>query len=223
MAASAGLLLLLTGVAIYAHLKRSRQENLMRFEKVKNRELQKRLKLALETIGKMEQNPDLIHSREFNLDYLRMRMDEEIFHYIIVNQIKVKIRSKIATALRPHQADEGRIGIASIARQVDEMFDIEYQVGTRSQSVKQVLFRVRIRLTKIPIQPTLETVAQVVACIETFLSPTDKQDHWQSTIQGQIVQMRWDQKARPTPLLIVEQSTEGANVPLRTARSFAHS
>jgi hypothetical protein len=223
MMASAGLGLLLVGLAVYLQIKIGKLEKQKRFEEYKNRELQKKLKLALNTISKMEKNPDLIHSREFNLDYLRMRMEEEQFHFAIMNQIKIKVKEKITIALRPTQAETGTLGIASAAgRQVDEIFDVEYDPSNtpKGSGAKRVLFRIQIKLTKLPTQPTSVTISQIIDCMQKFMSP-EGDDHWQPTIQGRIARLHWDQKAKPTPLLVLEQSNEGVNVTFRTNRMAA--
>lgn len=218
MIASGGLLLLLAGLAAFSKVKTDQLQKQRRFEEYKNRELQKKLKLALQTISKMEKNPDLIHSREFNLDYLRMRMEEDQFHFAIVNQIKIKVKEKISVALRPGQANQGTLGIASTGRQVDEIFDIEYNLNDAPNSGKRVLFRIQIKLMKLPTQPTSVTINQIIDCMQTFMSPSANHDSWQPTIQGRIASMHWDQKAKPTPLLVLEQSNEGVNVTFRTTR-----
>jgi hypothetical protein len=218
MATSGGLLLLLVALGVFSKLKLDKVAKQLKFETFKNRELQKKLKFAVETIGKMERNPDLIHSREFNLDYLRMRMDEEVFHFAILNQIKVKVKDKITMALRSSQPHQGEIGIASGGRQVDEVFDVEYEPGDLPKGTKRVLFRIEIKILKLPTQPTSITINQIIDCIETFLSPASDQNTWQPTIQGRIANMRWDQKAKPTPLLVLEQTQEGSNVTFKTTR-----
>lgn len=217
--ASGLLLLLLLGLAAYTKFQTNKLEKQKRFEEFKNRELQKKLKLALNTISKMEKNPDLIHSREFNLDYLKMRMDEEQFHFIIMNQIKIKVKEKISIALRPAQAEQGLVGVASgSGRQVDEMFDVEYDPSNSPKGgAKRVLFRIQVKLTKLPTQPTSATISQIIECMQKYMSQ-ETDDHWQPTIQGRIASMHWDQKAKPTPLLVLEQSNEGVNVTFRTSR-----
>jgi hypothetical protein len=164
----------------------------------------------------MERNPDLVHSREFNLDYLRMRMEEAQFNFAIVNQLKIKVKQKLSMALRPQQANQGMIGVASKPRQIDEIFDVEYSMGEPPLAKRRVLFRIQIRLAKLPTQPTSATIEQIISCIETFLGPEDQQASWQPTIQGRIAYMHWDQKAKPTPLLVLEQSSEGVNVTFRS-------
>ncbi len=210
--------LALVGGGIFAKLQVDKFAKKAKFEEFKNHELQKKLKLALATITKMETNPDLVHSREFNLDYLRMRMEEEVFHFAIVNQIKVKVKERIAVALRPTQAKEGKINANATGRQVSETFDVEYEPGDGPKGVKRVLFRIQINLTKLPTQATSQTISQIIDCMETYLSPTADHDTWQPTIQGRIVNMHWDQKAKPTPLLVLEQLNEGVNVTFRTNR-----
>lgn len=223
MGASGLLLLLLIGLAVFTKLKLDDLSKKLKFEEFRNRELQKKYKMALETMLKMEKNPDLIHSRDFNLDYLRMRMAEEVFHFAIVNQIKVKVKEKISIALRPTQGAVGdKNGNAGSGRQVDSMFDIEYETGDPAVKIeKRVLFRIQIKLMKLPTQATSATINQIIDCLETYLSPSDDHDSWQPTIQGRIVHIEWDQKAKPTPMLVLEQSNEGVNVTFRTTRTPA--
>jgi hypothetical protein len=219
LCASGGLVLALVAVIIYGKILVQKGEKKLTFEKFRTRELEKKLKLALETIRKMETNPDLVHSRDFNLDYLRMRMSEEVFHFALVNQIKIKVKDKISQVLRPAQANQGSIGIASnTGKEIDETFDIEYETGVAPNIVKRVLFRAQIRLMKLPTQATSSTISQIVNCIETYISSKEDDDTWQPTIQGRIVYMHWDQKAKPTALLVLEQSNEGVNVTFRTSR-----
>ena len=222
MGASGVLALLTVGIGTYYFLQVKKLAKELRIEKFKSEDVKKKLKMALETIGKMERNPDLVHSREFNLDYLRMRMAEEVFHFAIVNQIKVKVKEKISVALRPTQAQQAAIGIATTTgRQVDETFDVEYQMGDSAKSKKAVLFRIQIRLMKLPTQATSVTINQIIDCIETYLSPSDEHDNWQPTIQGRIAQIQWDQKAKPTPMLVLEQSNDGVNVSFATKRQIS--
>lgn len=217
--ASVGLVLVIIGLVVYGKLKLDEGAKKLRFEQFKSKELQKKLKLALDTIRKMEMNPDLVHSREFNLDYLRMRMDEEVFHFAIINQIKIKVKQLISIALRPNQSNQVMVGITGNPRQVDEMFDVMYETESGGKRSLRVLFRIQIILMKLPTQATSATISQIIDCIETFLSPGDEHESWQPTIQGRIVFIRWDQKAKPTPLLVLEQSSEGVNVTLRTKRA----
>lgn len=217
MATSGALFLVLIGLGVFSQIQYGRLRKKLKFEEYKNRELNKKVKMALGTITKMERNPDLIHSREFNLDYLRMRMEEEVFHFAVVNQLKIKVKQKLSEALRPRQAESGTIGIASKPRNVDEIFDVEYSPSDQPQAKKRVLFRIEIKLAKLPTQPTSVTISQVVECIETFLSPEADHGSWQPTLQGRIAYMHWDQKAKPTPLLVLEQSSEGVNVTLRSS------
>lgn len=217
---SIALFLLLIGLAVYGKFKLDEMAKKLKFEQFKTTDLQKKIKLALNTIRKMEGNPDLVHSREFNLDYLRMRMDEEVFHFAVVNQIKIKVKQLISLALRPTQGNQTAVGIASSGgRQVDETFDVMYETEGGGKRTLRVLFRIQIVLMKLPTQATSATISQIIDCIETFLNPKEEHETWQPTIQGRIVAIRWDQKAKPTPLLVLQQSSEGVNVTLRTKRA----
>ncbi|WP_008315643.1 hypothetical protein [Leptolyngbya sp. PCC 6406] len=221
MLSSGVLLVLLIALGVYSQMQQKKLNKQIKFETYKNRELQKKIKMALGTITKMERNPDLVHSREFNLDYLRLRMDEELFHFAIVNQLKVKVNQELTVALRPRQAESGMVGIASKPRPINQIFDVQYKPQDRPDAKERVLFRIQIQLSKIPTQATSTTVSQVIDCIENFLSPDAEKNAWQPTIQGRIAQMHWDQKAKPTPLLILAQSNDGVNVTLRSKNRIA--
>lgn len=189
------------------------REKQINFQEYKSANLNKRLKLALETIQKMEHNPDLVYSREFNLDYLRLRMEEELFSSIINNQIKVCIKQLVSQALRENTAEHTSVGIGSTGgRPIDRIFDIIYETNSRGKRSKGVLFRVRIQLTKMPVQTTTATVDGIIRCIARFLHPDrDVQQGWQPSLFGKLVTIHWDQQARPTPMLVFEQTAEGVN------------
>lgn len=209
MGTSGLFLLLLIGLTLFHQMKIKEMTKKISTEQFRNKDLQKKYKLAVATISKMEKNPDLIHSREFNLDYLRMRMSEEVFHFGIVNQIKTKVKQQITVALRPTQVAAGEKASVS-GRQVDATFDVEYETGEAGKDLKRrVLFRIAIKLMKLPTQATSQTINQIIDCLETYLSQKDDHDNWTPTIQGRIVHIEWDQKAKPTPLLVLEQSNDG--------------
>lgn len=205
------------GMFGYGKMLAEKHEKALKLDQYKIRDLKKKLKLALTTIKKMETNPDLVHSRDFNLDYLRMRMEEGMFHGAIVNQMKIKIKQIISVALRPSTADAATVGIATSGRQVDEIFDLHYETDDgQGKHAKGVLFRVHIKLMKLPTQSSSITVEQIIDCLETFLNPGEDHDSWQPSVQGRIAVLEWDQKAKPTPLLVLRQSEEGGNVSFRT-------
>lgn len=206
------------GLFVYGKMLLEKQEKIAKLDEYKVRDLKKKLKLALTTIKKMETNPDLVHSRDFNLDYLRMRMEEGMFHSAIVNQMKIKVKQIVSVALRPSTSDIATVGIASTSgRQIDEMFDVHYETDDgQGKRAKGVLFRVHIRLTKLPTQSSRNTVEQIITCLETFLNPGEDHEHWQPSVQGRVAILEWDQKAKPTPMLVLRQSEEGGNVSFRT-------
>ena len=203
----------LIGGLIYSRWLWQEQEKKIKFQEYKSDNLNTRLKLALETIQKMERNPDLVYSREFNLDYLRLRMEEELFSNIITNQIKVCVKQLVSQALRESTAEHTSAGIASTGgRHIDRVFDIIYETNSRGKRSKGVLFRIRIQLTKMPVQTTTATVDGIIRCITRFLDPDrEAQQNWQPSLFGKLVAIHWDQQARPTPMLVFEQTAEGVN------------
>lgn len=217
IASTVGLAIALVALGVYTKLQLNKIEKALKFEEYKTNSLRKRLKLALNTIKKMETNPDLVHSREFNLDYLRMRMEEEVFRNVILSQLKLCIKQVVSVALRPDTASNHAVGIANSGRKINRTFDIIYRTENHGKHTKGVLFRVQVKLTKLPTQSTSTTINQIIECLERFLSPSEEDyQSWQPTLQGHIVSLRWDQNAKPTPLLIFEQTNQGDNVSFRT-------
>ena len=230
MWSSASLLVVSIGMIIYGRWKYQKLQKAIRYEQHRIASLEKRLNTALITIRQWEENPDLINSRDCNLDYIRMRMQEPVFHNILVNQAKVKVKQFVSTAMRISLSQNAGGGIASKSGfNVDETFDITYDRENEGKKSRTVLFRIQVKLMKLPTQSTSKTIGQIVDCVEMFLSPTERRDEWQSdspeferrqnwlpTVQGHIVTMSWNQKAKPTPLLLLEQHSSDVNVSFRT-------
>jgi uncharacterized protein (DUF736 family) len=194
----------------YWRLRKTRQ--LLRIERLKNNELAKKLYLALHTIDELELNPDLIHSREFNLDYLSMRMEEPHFCEIILAQMKVNLRQKVAPALMPTEEESGNV------RKIDVIFDVSYQPEHRDDSQIRTLFRIQVKLAKIPVNGSQSILKELATGLENFVVASDANRNWQPTIQGRLAVISWDQAAKPTPLLVIEQTNEGTNVLMKNKR-----
>ncbi len=194
----------------YWQLRKSRQQ--LKIEKLKTDELTKKLKLALHTIDEHERNPDLIHSREFNLDYLSMRMEETHFCNIILAQIKVNLRKKITPLLMPSEEDSGNV------RKIDVIFDVAFKPEHHDDSQMRTLFRIHVKLAKIPLHGSQSILKDLAIGLENFVVASDENRNWQPTIQGRLAVISWDQSAKPTPLLVIEQTNEGANVLMRNKR-----
>jgi uncharacterized protein (DUF736 family) len=210
------LLLGTIGASAYNYWKLRKNKQLLKIEKLKTDELAKKLKLALHTIDEHERNPDLIHSREFNLDYLSMRMEEPHFCEIILAQMKVNLRQKVAPALMPTEEDSGTV------RKVDVIFDVSYQPEHHDDSQIRTLFRIHVKLAKIPAHGSQSILKDLATGLENFVVASDQNRNWQPTIQGRLAVISWDQTAKPTPLLVIEQTNEGKNVLMRNKR-LAHS
>jgi hypothetical protein len=200
------------GATAYYYWKSRKIRQLLKIERLKTNELAKKLKLALHTIDENERNPDLIHSRDFNLDYLSMRMEEPHFSEIILAQMKLNLRQKVAPALMPSEEDSGN------ARKVDVVFDVAYQPENHDNSQIRTLFRIHVKLAKIPTNGSQSILKELMAGLESFVVASDESRNWQPTIQGRLAVISWDQSAKPTPLLVIEQTNEGANVLMRNKR-----
>jgi len=200
------------GATAYYYLQLRKNRHHLRIERIKNQELSKKLKLALATIDENERNPDLIHSREFNLDYLSMRMEEPQFCEVILAQMKVNLRQKVTPALMPSDDDSGNV------RKVDVIFDVAYKPEHHDNTQIRVLFRIHVKLAKIPNHGSQSILKDLAVGLENFVVASDENRNWQPTIQGRLAVISWDQMAKPTPLLVIEQTNEGANVLMRNKR-----
>jgi len=200
------------GATAYNYLQLRKNRHHLRIERIKNQELSKKLKLALATIDENERNPDLIHSREFNLDYLSMRMEEPQFCEVILAQMKVNLRQKVTPALMPSDDDSGNV------RKVDVVFDVAYRPEHHDNTQIRVLFRIHVKLAKIPNHGSQSILKDLAVGLENFVVASDENRNWQPTIQGRLAVISWDQMAKPTPLLVIEQTNEGANVLMRNKR-----
>lgn len=209
-----GLALVLVGLVSYGKIKLNKITKEIKLEKLKNEDLRKKLNLALNTLEQIETNQDLADSREFNLDYLRMRMEEEVFHQSIANQIKVEVSKLINIAFRPNLNSSVQSVANKTECQLDRTFDIFYKTDDRGETEKRVLFRIQLKLMKSPSQSPARTIQEIIQCLEGFLNPETRSKNWQPTIAGRLVKIDWDQKAKPTPLLVFQQSTQGMNVSL---------
>ena len=218
---TSSLLLIVVGLLIYSQWKFNKMLKAIKYEQFKVKNLHKRLKLALETMHEWESNPDLVHSRDFNLDYLRLRMEEKNFHHTIINQVKIKIKQFISTAMRISLSKDKLMGVANQSGcTIDEIFDITYETKIEKKITRRVLFRIQIKLQKLPKQSSSETIQELTKCLETFLAPEGVDDNWQPVIQGYIVSISWNQQCKPTPLLLLEQHHEGMNVSFSTKKSI---
>lgn len=153
------------------------------------------------SMSQKENNLDLIYGREIILDYLRMRMAEEVFHLGIIQQIKDKVQQKFSVLLKQKENTNN-------LPKFEEVFDVEFQINQLTDLENTVLFRLVIRLMKLPSQFSYVTTNQIIDCIETFLISGDGEDDWLPNIEDRIVKIKWDDSAKPIPMLVLEQTDE---------------
>ncbi|MEB3175240.1 MAG: hypothetical protein VKN60_08680 [Cyanobacteriota bacterium] len=182
--------------------------------------LEQELQTALPTLRQRENDPDLLGARHLNLDYLRMRLDEEVFHYTVMNQIKQKLADAINEALRSTLPGKDEL-------QVNQCFEVLHALEVahrRWQSV--VLFRVQIRLAQLPTQSSSATLQQLLEAIEIFLNQDLQHPRWLTAIQNLKVALAWDDHSKPIPLLSLEQvsvkSSPAPENPPREAPTVAY-
>ncbi len=200
-----GLSLLVTGA--FCKCKLTRLQALLELQAKTNQSLNEQLTQAIALTNNREQEKDLIDARNFNLDYTRMRMDEEVFHYVVMNQIKTKITEMINKAVKP-QTDIQEENLEN-PQGINKLFEVYYDVeAPEGKWKKGVLFRIQIRLAKLPTQSTAKIINELVENIEGFLTRTNQQSLWESTIHDTDISLIWDESAKPVPLIILEQSPQ---------------
>lgn len=146
-----------------------------------------------------ENRTDLKDAYTLSLDYLRMRMDEEVFHYNVMNQIRNKISEIVAVSLRTEPPGAGNLHL-------DQVFNITYDFETYEGEWRSaVLFRLKVSLYQFPLQSTSSTINQLLECIKVFVSHSTQQPSWQADLQGCVINISWDESQKPVPLLCLEQ------------------
>ncbi|MEB3308933.1 MAG: hypothetical protein VKJ02_01730 [Snowella sp.] len=199
-----GLSLLMTGA--FCKCRLSQSHKLLTLQLKTNQSLNEQLTQAIALASNREQEKDLIDARNFNLDYTRMRMDEEVFHYVVMNQIKTNISAMISKAVQP-QIEEGEK--PENYRGINELFEVYYDVeAPEGKWKKGILFRIQVKLAKLPTQSTTKIISELVDNIEGFLTRSTQQSLWESTIHDTDISLVWDEMAKPIPLIVLEQSAQ---------------
>lgn len=213
-----GFVLLILGVV--AKIKFNQKQQAIAKLQQSNHQLQEELSTARQELEASKQNPDLSSAHSILLDYVRMRMDEEVFHYVVINQIRTGITESIGASLRrTEEIPEESRSSASPNLQIDQIFDITYDIEiAEGKWSSGVLFRLDLKLNKLPTQSSSNTVNQMLECIEVFLSHSIQHPRWTSDLQGRLITLAWDEKTKLIPLLCLEQLE--AKKAKEKARSF---
>lgn len=162
-------------------------------------QLSQELNMTLKALHALENSPDLADANCLCLDYIRMRMDEEVFHYTITNQIKQKITDTINSAIRSTFPGKDEL-------QVDKCFEVYHSLEVSAQQWREaVLFRLHIKLAQLPTQASSHTINQLLEAVEIFLAYNPQHPTWQSAIQDIELAIAWDQASKPIPVLVLQQ------------------
>jgi hypothetical protein len=171
----------------------------------KAEQLSQELNITLKTLHSLETSPDLADAHCLCLDYIRMRMDEEVFHYNTTNQIKQKITDIINSAIRSTFPGKDEL-------QVDNCFEVYHSLELGAQQWREaVLFRLHIKLAQLPTQASSHTINQLLETVEIFLAHNSQHPDWRSSIQDIELAIAWDEQAKPIPVLVLQQK-RGANL-----------
>ncbi|WP_353671970.1 hypothetical protein [Synechocystis sp. LKSZ1] len=160
---------------------------------------------TLAKLQSWEQNPDLRSARHFTLAYLRMRLDEENFHYAVIHQMRQQLTRLVQQALQyPTEPSTPTL-------LVDATCPIYAEVeALNGQWQREILLRLQMQLSYLPTQSSSVTVEQIITTIITFLddtSPSLGEDRASSL--G--LHLHWDELAYPIPTLVVTQATTAAH------------
>lgn len=193
-----GFALILFALVLYGKNQTKKMAKAIRSEKHKNQGLQQRLQTVLQDKHKLETNPDLIHSRDWNLDYLRIRMQEDEFRQTTMAKVKIEIEK-----IFKKYVYNNSYKIDNRKPKIDANFEILRETDISGKPAKRVLFRVKIVALQLPIQATARSIEEILNSIESSFYPTSDPT-WQPEIQGKPVFLTWDRQTKPTPLLILE-------------------
>lgn len=161
--------------------------------------LEQELQTAIPALRQRETDPDLLGACHLSLDYLRMRLDEEVFHYTVMNQVKQQITDAINSALRSTLPGKDKL-------QVNQCFEVLHSLEVAHQRWRPVvLFRVQIKLAQLPTQASSATIQQLLEAIEEFLNHHPRHPRWLTLIQNVKVAIAWDEQEKPVPLLSLDQ------------------
>jgi hypothetical protein len=164
-------------------------------------QLSQELNITLKALRSLETSPDLVDAHCLCLDYIRMRMDEEVFHYTVTNQIKQKITDTINSAIRSTFPGKDEL-------QVDSCFEVFHSLEVGAQQWREaVLFRLHIKLAQLPTQASSHTINQLLEAVEIFLAYNHP--NGQSFIQDIELAIAWDEQAKPIPVLVLQQKRGG--------------
>ncbi|MGL5033389.1 MAG: hypothetical protein ACRC6M_06260 [Microcystaceae cyanobacterium] len=202
-----GLSFILIVLGVVTKIKFNQKQQAIANLQQSNDQLQEELSTVNEKLEASTQNPDLHFAHSILLDYIRMRMDEEVFHYLVINQIRTGVTDLIGASLRRtvEIPEESRSSTSSNL-QIDHALDITYEIEIADGKWSSgVLFRLDLKLRELPIQSSSNTVNQMLECIEVFLSHSIQQPRWTSDLQGRLITLAWDEKTKPIPLLCLEQ------------------
>ena len=143
-------------------------------------------------------NPDLKGAKVLALDYLRMRLDEEVFRYQIIHQVQEQLTDLITQLVKsslPEFPPSKQILL-------DRLIEIEYDLeGLEGKWYRCTVLRIHVQLQKLPLQSSSNTIKQMVEAITFFLNHPQGQSEWKTPLQEQWLALRWESSNQPLPLL----------------------
>lgn len=207
-----GIMALLSAAAMGWQFCRTQQK--IKQLRHQNLEQEEKLQQTKSTLQDYLNSPDLKASKILALDYLRMRLDEEVFRYQIIHQIEDKLSRLLSQLVNAPPQD----GVASNPILQDCILDIEYDLeGLEEKWHKSTVLRLHVQLRKLPIQSTSNTVKQMVEAITLFANHPQGKAEWKTPLQQQWLVLRWEASNHPLPLLNVQ------NYPAQTKDAYPSS
>ncbi|MEB3160016.1 MAG: hypothetical protein VKL20_01005 [Synechocystis sp.] len=156
------------------------------------------LNQTLITLQEHFNSPDLKGAKILALDYLRMRLDEEVFRYQIIHQVQEQLTALISQLVKstfPEPPNPKQI-------LVDRLIEIEYDLeGLEGKWYRCTVLRIHVQLRKLPLQSSSNTIKQMVEAVTLFLNNPQGQSEWKTPLQEQWLALRWESSNQPLPLL----------------------
>jgi hypothetical protein len=204
-------ILLLTSILTGWQWLRSRRTiKQLQGEKIKQTDT---LNQALQTLNEYRQSSDLKGAKILALDYLRMRLDEEVFRYQVIHQLEEHFTALVSQVVKSTLPETPTVKQILLDRRIDVKCDLE---GLEEKWYNCTVLRIHVQLRKLPLQSSSNTVKQMVEAVTFFLNHPQGQSEWKTPLQDQWLGLRWESSNDPLPLLNLQNS------PAKTKESKAN-
>ncbi|MGA1623494.1 MAG: hypothetical protein ACO36E_12325 [Synechocystis sp.] len=137
-------------------------------------------------------------SKILALDYLRMRLDEEVFHYQIIHQVEEKLTELVGSLVKSPLPEGGTTKQILLDRLIEIEYDLE---GLEGKWYRCTVLQIHVQLRTLPIQSSSNTIKQMLEAVTLFITHPQGKAESKMPLQEQWLKLRWESSNQPLPLL----------------------